>query len=189
MSTSHLLLQATVWLAWAGLGLAVLTLIAVITRWGAKFRLIGATIFAFLLSGSCWAFSESYSPPLSIDGAIYAPVVYDNGYDLVIAQAPEDFPKEATQASLEQIAGNLKGGGRNGAKVHIRIRTIKSVSSGISRPVILGEVIKDMNTNNLITIEVNKEEESLSDDFEIENQLKSNSTQKIEFERNGELTT
>ncbi len=152
MSLSDLLSDATTWLAWAGLGLSLTTLIAFLVNWGAKFRLVGATVFTFLLSGSCWAFSASYTPPFVVDGYKYAPVVYDNGYDLVIAQANEDFPNEAIKPTLEQIAGNLKGGGRNGAMVNVRIRRVEPAGEGISRPVVIGEVIRDVRQN--ITIPV-----------------------------------
>ena len=150
MSLSQFLLQANHWLAWLALGLVLLTLIAFLVSWGAKFRLIGATIFTLLLSGSCWAYAQSYQPPLLVEGAIYAPVVYDNGFDLVVAQAQNDFPEEAIEPSLKQIANNLKGGGRNGAKVHVRIRRIETLENGVSEPIILGELIRDI--NNKITI-------------------------------------
>ncbi len=155
MSISQFLQQATNWLAWSGLALGAITLLAFLIKWKVKFRLIGATIFTLLLSGSCWAFSESYSSPVVIEGAIYTPVVFDNGYDLVVAQAPDDFPEESVQPSLEQIAGNLKGGGRNGAKVHIRIRKVESAGPEISAPIILGEVIKDINQNTLTVVDIN----------------------------------
>ena len=63
----------------------------------------------------------------------------------VVARAPDDFPKEAIEPTLEQVAGNLKGGGRSGAMVHVRIRKVVSVVKGISSPTILGEVIRDIN--------------------------------------------
>ncbi len=143
MSISQFLQDATSWLAWSGIGLTIITLIAFITRWGIKFRLVGATIFTILLSGSFWAFQESYTPPREIEGALYVPVVYDNGADLVVAQASEDFPEEAIQPSLEQIAENLKGGGRNVKNVYVRIRRIEDVEEGISKPVVLGQIIRD----------------------------------------------
>ncbi len=152
MTFTQLLQHSTTWLAWAGLGLGLTTLIAFIFKWGIKFRLVGATVFTFLLSASCLAFVASYTPPLLVEGAKYAPIVYDNGFDLVVAQAPLDFPEEAIQPTLNQIAGNLKGGGRNGAMVHIRLRRIEPAELGISRPVILGEVIRDINQSKTIEI-------------------------------------
>ena len=141
MSISQILEHAISWLAWSGLALGLLTLLSFLLRWGIRFRLVGATIFSLLLSGSCWAFIESYTPPVSIEGAVYVPVVYDNGGDFVVAQAPEDFPEEAIHPSLEQIAENLKGGQRNGTEVTVRIRKIKQISDGISEPIILGQII------------------------------------------------
>ena len=61
-----------------------------------------------------------------------------------------------------QIAGNLKGGGRNGAQVNVRLRKIEEVGEGISKPIILGEVIKDLKESKLI--EVPKRDYSLIDD-------------------------
>ena len=152
MDLPELLQASTKWLAWTGLGLTGATLISFLVKWGPKFRLIGASIFTFLLAGSCWAFAESYNPPVVVEGAKYAPIVYDNGYDLVVAQAPIDFPEEAIQPTIEQIAGNLKGGRRSGAKVHVRIRRVEPTGSGISTPKILGEVIRDLSNGTTQSI-------------------------------------
>jgi len=144
MPLSELLNQSAIWLAWTGLGLIVITFISFVIGWKEKFRLVGITVFTLLLSGSCWAFSISYTPPLVVEGARYVPVVYDNGNDLVVAQAPEDFPDEAIKPTLEQLAGNLKGGGRSGAKVNIRLRKVEAAGVGISKPTVLGEVVRDI---------------------------------------------
>ena len=50
MSMTEVITEATLWLAWGGAGLAVLTLIAFLIDWKAKFQLTGATIFSLLLS-------------------------------------------------------------------------------------------------------------------------------------------
>ncbi len=151
MSIPFLLASSTKWLALTGLVLGITTIIAFFINWGAKFRLVGATIFSLLLSGSCWAFAKSYVPPLNIEGAKYVPTVFDNGNDLVVAQAKSDFPDEAIQPSLEKLAGSLKGGGRNGAKVKVRLRKVESVGQGISKPIIIGEVVRDLSTNTTET--------------------------------------
>ena len=151
MSMTEVIKEATLWLAWGGAGLAVLALIAFLIGWGAKFQLTGATIFTLLLSASCWAFEESYTPPVNIEGYKYAPIVYDNGFDLVVAQAPDDFPNESIKPTLLQIAGNLKGGGRRNAMVRIRIRKLEPAGNGITRPIILGEVVRDIEKNTTLT--------------------------------------
>ena len=152
MSMSEVIQDATKWLAWGGSGLAVLTILAYLFGWGIKFRLTGTTIFTLLLSASCWAFDQSYTPPLSVEGYKYAPIVFDNGFDLVVAQASNDFPEEAIKPTLRQIAGNLKGGGRNGAQVKVRLRKVESAGDGISKPIILGEVINDLKESKIIEL-------------------------------------
>ena len=147
MSISQLLQEATIWLAWSGLGLGFMTIVAFLFNWGVKFRLVGTAIFTLLLSGSCWAFNESYTPPRTFEGAMYTPVVFDNGGNLVVAQVQADFPSEAIEPSLQQLSENLKGGGRNGAEITVRIRKIEDHTPGISTPIILGEAIRDSLTN------------------------------------------
>ena len=130
------------WLAWSGLGLSALTGTAVVSRWGLRFRLVGVSSFTFLLAVSCWAFSISYSPPVRLEGAVQVPIVFDNGTDLVVAQASIDFPKEAITPTLNQIAANLRPGGRN-TEVRVRLRQLQAVSEGTSKPVVLGETKRD----------------------------------------------
>ena len=132
------------WLLWTGLALGVLTLLSFLFKWAIRFRLTGATIFTLLLSGSCWAFLISYTPPFKVEGSTYAPVVYDNGNDLVIAQASEVFPSQSIEPTLKQIAGNLKGGGRKRGNVNVRLRRVESLEEGLDKPIILGEVIRDL---------------------------------------------
>ena len=130
-----------------GIFLLLGTLITFIFNFGFKYRLIGATIFSLLLSLSSWAFIQSYSEKAILEGALYLPVVYDNGYDLIIAKAQNDIPAEAIEPTLKQLSQNLRKGSRSGANVRIKIRKIEKVSEGISKPVIIGEIIKDIKMN------------------------------------------
>tara|TARA_B100001029_G_C14863297_1_gene340302 strand:- start:169 stop:618 length:450 start_codon:yes stop_codon:yes gene_type:complete len=125
-----------------GLILTLFTLVSFFINLSYKFRLTGASIFAFLLSISSWAFLQSYSKNIKVDGAVYVPIVYDNGSDLIIAKANIDFPLEAVEPSLEQISRNLKRGSRSGKNVIIRIRGLEKISEDISKPIILGETEK-----------------------------------------------
>ena len=127
-----------------------ITLIAFIFNFPLKFRLTGATIFSFLLSIFSWAFLQSYSENIKIEGAVYLPVVYDNGSDLIITKADEDLPLESIEPTLEQISSNLKKGSRSGRKVKIRIRRLEKISEGVSKPIIIGEVEKSFITDNSI---------------------------------------
>ena len=130
-----------------GVLLLICTLISFIFNFGFKFRIIGATIFSLLLSLSSWAFIQSYTEKVVIEGAKYVPIVYDNGFDLIIAKANGEFPEEAIEPTLEQLSENLRKGSRSGADVKIKIRKLEKISNGISKPVIIGEVQKNVTMN------------------------------------------
>ena len=133
-----------------GVILFFITLLTFFFNFSLKFRLTGATIFSFLLSLFSWAFLQSYSENIKIDGAIYLPIVYDNGTDLIITKADQDLPIESIEPSLEQISSNLKKGSRSGRKVKIRIRRLEKISEGVSKPIVIGEVEKSFITDNSI---------------------------------------
>ena len=130
-----------------GIFLLIVTVIAFIFNFGFKFRTIGATIFSLLLSLSSWAFIQSYTEKIAIEGAKYVPIVYDNGFDLIVAKAEDDFPEESIEPTLEQLAENLRKGSRSGANVKIKIRKLEKISDDISKPVIVGEFKKNINMN------------------------------------------
>ena len=143
MALDQLLLTAAPWLGWSGLALGLLTVVAFVAGWGLRFRLVGVSSFTLLLSVSCWAFAVSYTPPVRIEGAVRVPVVFDNGDALVVAQAPADMPMSAVTPTLEQLAGNLRGAGRSSRTVQVRLRAVQPDGDGRSRPVILGEIVRD----------------------------------------------
>ena len=124
------------------------TLISFFFNFPLKFRLTGATIFSFLLSIFSWAFLQSYSENIKIEGAVYLPIVYDNGSDLIITKADHDLPTESIKPTLEQISSNLKKGSRSGRKVKIRIRSLEKISEGVSKPIVIGEIEKSFITDN-----------------------------------------
>ena len=130
-----------------GVLLFIVTIIAFIFNFGFKFRIIGATIFSLLLSLSSWAFLQSYTENIVIEGAKYVPIVYDNGFDLIIAKAEDNFPEESIKPTLEQLSENLRKGSRSGANVKIKIRKLEKISEGVSKPVIIGEVQKNVKMN------------------------------------------
>jgi len=130
-----------------GIFLLMFTIAAFIFNFGFKFRIIGATIFSLLLSLSSWAFIQSYTEKVLIDGAKYVPIVYDNGFDLIIAKADENFPEESIKPTLEQLSKNLSKGSRSGANVKIKIRKLETISDDVSKPVVIGEVQKNVKMN------------------------------------------
>ena len=130
-----------------GIFLSLITIVAFIFNFGFKFRIIGATIFSLLLSLSSWAFMQSYSEKVVVEGARYVPIVYDNGFDLVIAKAEDDFPEEAIKPTLQQLSDNLRKGSRSGANVKIKLRKLEKISDEISKPVVIGETEKIISMN------------------------------------------
>ena len=130
-----------------GIFLLIVSFIAFIFNFSFKFRIIGATIFSLLLSLSSWAFIQSYSEKIVIEGAKYLPIVYDNGFDLIIAKAEDDFQEKSIAPTLEQLSENLRKGSRSGANVKIKIRKLEKISDDVSRPVVIGEVQKNVKMN------------------------------------------
>ena len=130
-----------------GIFLMFITIVAFIFNFSFKFRIIGATIFSLLLSLSSWAFMQSYSEKVAVEGARYVPIVYDNGFDLVIAKAEDDFPEEAIKPTLQQLSDNLRKGSRSGANVKIKLRKLETISDEISKPVVIGETEKIISMN------------------------------------------
>ena len=130
-----------------GIFLLLGTLIAFIFNLAFKFRITGAAIFSLLLSLSSWAFIQSYKENIKIDGALYVPIVYDNGFDLIVTKADEEFPEESIEPTLKQLSENLKKGSRSGSRVKIKIRKLEKVSNDISKPVIIGETEKSFKMN------------------------------------------
>ena len=130
-----------------GIFLLSVSFIAFIFNFSFKFRIIGATIFSLLLSLSSWAFIQSYSEKIVIEGAQYLPIVYDNGFDLIIAKAEDDFQERSIAPTLEQLSENLRKGSRSGANVKIKIRKVEKISDGVSKPVVIGEVQKSVKMN------------------------------------------
>ena len=130
-----------------GIFLLLVSVIAFIFNFGIKFRIIGATIFSLLLSVSSWVFIQSYTESVVIEDARYVPIVYDNGFDLIIAKADDDFPEESIEPTLEQLSENLRKGSRSGANVKIKIRKLEKISNGVSKPVVIGEVQKNVKMN------------------------------------------
>lgn len=151
MSTDPILLVAGEWLGAASGVLAVLTVVGYLLRWGIRFRLVGVTSFTALLALSCLAFAVSYRPRVAVEGAVSVPIVYDNGADLVVAAAPADLPAAAFAPTVEQVARNLRGNGRqtSDATVRVRLRQVRQLAPGLSEPVVLAEARRNLITGDV----------------------------------------
>ena len=146
LAADPILLVAGKWLGIASGVLAVLMVVGFLARWGIRFRLVGITSFTTLLAISCAAFAISYSPRLTIEGAVSVPVVFDNGADLVVAAAPADLARDAFAPTVQQVASNLRGSGRNtpDGLVTVRLRRVETAGDGVSKPVVLAEAQRDL---------------------------------------------
>jgi hypothetical protein len=151
MAADPILLVAAKWLALASLALLLLTVVGFVSRWGIRFRLVGVTSFTTLLAISCAAFAVSYTPRVTVPGAVVVPVVFDNGTDLVVAAAPQDLSPEAEAATAEQVARNLRPTGRSPADglVRVRLRRLVPAGEGVSRPVVLAEARLDLRSGEI----------------------------------------
>ena len=151
MAADPILLVASKWLALAAGGLLLLTVAAFVARWGIRFRLVGVTSFTALLAISCAAFAVSYSPRVTVPGAITVPGVFGNGCDLVVAAALPDLPPEAEGPTAEQVARNLRPTGRSPADglVRVRLRRLEPAEAGVSKPVVLAEATLDLRSGEI----------------------------------------
>ncbi|EDY39645.1 conserved hypothetical protein [Cyanobium sp. PCC 7001] len=152
MPTDPILFSAGEWLGAASGLLAIATIAGFLLRWGIRFRLVGITSFTALLALSCLAFAVSYRPRVSVEGAMSVPVVFDNGGDLVIAAAAADFPAGAEAATVEQVARNLRGSGRNTSEglVTVRLRRVEPLGPGLSAPKVLAEAHRDLRDGSVV---------------------------------------
>ena len=130
-----------------GIFLLSVTVIAFIFNFSFKFRIVGAMVFSLLLSLSSWAFIQSYTEKVVIEGAKYVPIVYDNGFDLIIAKVDDDFPEESIEPTLEQLSENLMKGSRSGANVKIKLKKLEKISDDVSKPKVIGEIQKNVKMN------------------------------------------
>ena len=152
MPIDPILLEAGRWLGVASGLLFVLMLLGLRLGWGIRFRLVGVTSFTTLLAVACVSFAISYRPRIAVEGAVAVPVVFDNGADLLIAAAPADLPAAAVAPTVEQLALNIRGSGRNTSDglVTVRLRRVETLQSGLQQPVVLGEVRRNLLTGELL---------------------------------------
>jgi hypothetical protein len=150
MAADPILLVAAKWLGLAAGGLLLLTVMGFFARWGIRFRLVGVTSFTTLLAISCAAFAISYSPRISVPGAVTVPLVFDNGSDLVIAAAPAQMAPEAYGSSVQQVALNLRGSGRGTQRVEVRLRRVEPKGDGSDVPVVLATAIRNLDDGTVI---------------------------------------
>ena len=150
MPTTADFLQYSQWSGITTITLAALTILALLFKWGLRFRLVGATGFMLVLTAGLFSLSLVPLSRTVIPGAARYTLVYDNGSNqAVIATSPDITPTQL-EATLRQAASNLYSYGRMGAggnnSLTIRARTVLHPEPGISTPVYLGKVERTLVT-------------------------------------------
>ncbi|MFN3926721.1 MAG: Ycf51 family protein [Pseudanabaenaceae cyanobacterium] len=142
------------------LGSALVTGIAFTQGWGWRFRAVGVTAFAVVLTIGLFALSLAPITPTTVAGAVRYKVVYDrNAAEAVISVSPDITPSQLA-ATLQQASANLFSLGRNGigkTNLTIRARTLIHPQPDASQLVYLGQVTRSLrqrdDPNQRITID------------------------------------
>jgi hypothetical protein len=135
------------WSAIATVAFAALTILALVLKWGFKYRLVGATGFMGVLTVGLFGLSLVPIVHSSIPGALHYSLIYDNGSDRATISVPTPISEQSLDATLRQAAGDLYSYGRSGGidrQLKIRARTVIHPQPGVSAPLILGEVSRSL---------------------------------------------
>jgi Protein of function (DUF2518) len=145
---------------------AVLMIVALIAKWGWRFRLVGITGFMMVLTVGLFGLSLGLAPRIAFPGASHYSVIYDNGNNqAVIAVADAHLTYEQTEATLRQAAQDLYSYGRVGdtdRSMHIRLRTIAHPQAGVSEPLYLGEVARDLSSRKDAQLDIKIDRQNLA---------------------------
>ncbi|MBU6228142.1 MAG: hypothetical protein KGQ93_00390 [Cyanobacteria bacterium REEB459] len=143
MPTPADFLVASWWLAIATLASAALTVLGFCLGWGIRFRLVGATGLAVVLTVGLFGLSLQPFTRTTVPGAVPYTTVYDSGANQIVISIPGDLSRQALEATLRQAASNLLKPyrlGVPGQPATIRARTIVHGAGGVSRLVYLGQI-------------------------------------------------
>lgn len=129
------------------LAFAALTALAFFTKWGIRFRLVGATGFCGVLTAGLFGLSFQPLVSTTVEGSIPYVTVYDSGASQLVIAVPQTITDAQLEATLQQAAINsfnpsqLGSAGGQGARV--RARTIVHRDPGISDLLYLGQIQPD----------------------------------------------
>ncbi len=135
------------WSGIATLAFAALTILALILKWGFKYRLVGATGFMGVLTVGLFGLSLVPIVHSNVSGALHYALIYDNGSDRATIAVATPITETGLDATLRQAAADLYSYGRSGAvdrQLKIRARTVIHPRIGVSEPLVLGEVTRSM---------------------------------------------
>jgi hypothetical protein len=127
---------------------ALLTGIAFARQWTWRFRMVGVTSFAVLLTIGCLTLSINPLTHESIPDAVRYSLVYDRMGPQAVISVPQDITETQLEATLRQAAANLFSPGRNGGGVSkdltIRVRTVLHPVEGVSQPLYIGQIRRSL---------------------------------------------
>jgi len=130
--------------------LALVTAVTFMRSLGWRFRMVGITSFAVVLTAGLFALSLTPITRSAVAGSVPYVLVYDRlGSGAVIA-VPSKITETQLEATLKQAASNLFSSGRLGtaSKLKIRARTILHPKAGVSQLVYVGEVESSFRLRN-----------------------------------------
>lgn len=123
---------------------ALITGIAFARQWGWRFRMVGVTSFAIVLTIALFTLSLNPLIRESVPGAVHFSLVYDRMGPQAVIAVPSDITEAQLEATLKQAASNLFSPGRNGQgnsdDFTIRARTVLHPREGVSQPLYIGQV-------------------------------------------------
>lgn len=143
MLTPDNFLAATQWAGLGTLALAALTALAFALKWGFRFRLVGATGFAAVLTVGLLGLSFEPFSRTAVPGAIPYTTVYDSGASQIVITVPPTITADTLEATLRQAASNLFKPyriGMPGQTATIRARTVAHGPGGVSQLLYLGQI-------------------------------------------------
>jgi hypothetical protein len=160
MPTPEEFLQVTQWAGIGTLVLAAITALAFVLKWGLRFRLVGATGFAAVLTVGFLGLSFEPFARTAVPGAIPYATVFDSGAEKIAITVPQTITESELEATLRQAASNLLKPYRIGSSSRvptIRARAILHDPPGVSQLVYVGQVqpIPNAATGDNLTITLN----------------------------------
>ncbi|MBP0000988.1 MAG: Ycf51 family protein [Cyanobacteria bacterium SID2] len=122
----------------------LLTTLAFLLKWGIRFRLVGATGFSIVLTVGLFALSFVPITSTAVPGSVHYSIVYDNGGGQIVMTVPTDITESQLEATLRQVAIDRFSPGRLGQTLLIRARTLLHEEDGVSEPLYLGQVKRQL---------------------------------------------
>lgn len=142
--------EFTIYIKWSAIltgAVFLFTLIAFIFNWGFRFRLVGITGFMGVLTIGLFGLSLGLFSYTDVPGAAPFSVVYDNGGSQVVIKLPQTVTESEVEASLRKASADLYSYGRLGGtdnQMTIRARTVIHPEEGVSKPLYLGKVERQL---------------------------------------------